>query len=619
SLKYFSDNIRTIQYTTDENGHLTPTNMHDVVANDADAFRHAYTSAIFAYKFGDPVSKLLGNLNELWGNFHGQPAGDAHQDYFNNEFGINIKDNAESALANLADEQAVKNYLLAQTQQALSQTNGLMLDTTDSGREGGPRGLSEAHIPPHFPEVIAALQQISDADVATLKDAYGNYFDALTDIQNTPGTSALAPWMQDALDHYDNASKPGNVLGDPLVLDLNHNGFELISQANSNVHFDLTDSGFAAKTGWVSGNEGFLVQDANNNGTVDGITELFGSEHQPGLQELATLDSNHDGVIDANDTDWGTLKIWQDANANGITDSGEMHDLSDFGITALNLASQHDGRTIEGNFINDVASFTANGVTGDMGEMFFSFSSFDTDFIGTGGMDASIDPFTLLLPQSRGYGALPSLSVAMTQDATLKGMVENLGNLSLADYTETRGDITGILFQWAHADQNEPSVTNYDPERLSFLEKFSGEDYTHLDGGQVDPFSAFWLDTAWSYINTEMTSRLLVTGMLSSIFPNAFYDFSTDTLSLGSTFQQILDATDNTPLASNIHFYQDLEKILFTHMDGLDATKDEIASAINDKMVAAVSSLEDTQYGLGDLLANLTIDNNIDATPTPSG
>jgi Ca2+-binding RTX toxin-like protein len=433
-----------------------------------------------------------------------------------------------------------------------------------------------------------------------------------------PETDALAPWMQDALDHYDNASKPGNVLGDPLVLDLNHNGFELISQANSNVHFDLTDSGFAAKTGWVSGNEGFLVQDANNNGTVDGITELFGSEHQPGLQELATLDSNSDGVIDANDTDWGTLKIWQDANANGVTDSGEMHALSDFGITALNLASQHDGRTIEGNFINDVASFTANGVTGDMGEMFFSFSSFDTQFIGTGGMDASIDPSTLLLPQSRGYGALPSLSVAMTQDATLKGMVKNLGNLSLADYTETRADITNILFQWAHASDNEPNVTNYDPERLSFLEKFSGEDYTHLDGGQVDPFSAFWLDTAWSDINTEMTSRLLVTGMLSSIFPNAFYDFSTDTLSLGSTFQQILDATDNTPLASNIHFYQDLEKILLTHMDGLDATKDQIASAINDKMVAAVSSLEDTQYGLGDLLANLTIDNNIDAKSTPS-
>ncbi|MFT7098695.1 MAG: hypothetical protein ACJAS6_000560 [Rickettsiales bacterium] len=53
---------------------------------------------------------------------------------------------------------------------------------------------------------------------------------------------------------------------DPLVLDLNDNGVELISFADSNVTFDVDNDGFVESTGWVAGTDGILVEDKNQDG-----------------------------------------------------------------------------------------------------------------------------------------------------------------------------------------------------------------------------------------------------------------------------------------------------------------------------------------------------------------
>ena len=49
------------------------------------------------------------------------------------------------------------------------------------------------------------------------------------------------------------------------------------------------------------------------------------------------FDTNNDQVFDNNDARWSEFRIWQDANQNGITDTGELKTLADAGVTAIGL------------------------------------------------------------------------------------------------------------------------------------------------------------------------------------------------------------------------------------------------------------------------------------------
>ncbi|WP_017444068.1 phage tail protein [Gayadomonas joobiniege] len=124
---------------------------------------------------------------------------------------------------------------------------------------------------------------------------------------------------------------------DPMVIDLDGDGIELTGLENSNTYFDLTGDGFAINTSWVSADDGLLVIDRDRDGKISDIKELFGSPNAPGFTELAELDSNQDGLIDSADEQFSEIQIWQDNNGNGITDDGELHQLSDFNIASLNL------------------------------------------------------------------------------------------------------------------------------------------------------------------------------------------------------------------------------------------------------------------------------------------
>ena len=107
---------------------------------------------------------------------------------------------------------------------------------------------------------------------------------------------------------------------DPLVLDLGGNGLDLIRQ-KTGVYFDLVGDGFAEKTAWVKGTDGFLVRDLNANGTIDNISEMFGNAQTSGFTHLAALDGDADGKISAADAAFASLQIWQDLNSNGVTDA----------------------------------------------------------------------------------------------------------------------------------------------------------------------------------------------------------------------------------------------------------------------------------------------------------
>ncbi|MBZ5490968.1 MAG: hypothetical protein LAO76_08555 [Acidobacteriia bacterium] len=144
---------------------------------------------------------------------------------------------------------------------------------------------------------------------------------------------------------------------DPIILDLDGHGFELTSAA-SGVMFDIRATGKPIKIPWTSGasSTAFLVLDRNGNGAIDDGTELFSNvSPQPldpspnGFKALAQYDlpangGNGDGVIDAKDQVFPFLRLWVDANHDGICQPGELHTLADMDVYSLSVDYTLSGR-----------------------------------------------------------------------------------------------------------------------------------------------------------------------------------------------------------------------------------------------------------------------------------
>ena len=163
---------------------------------------------------------------------------------------------------------------------------------------------------------------------------------------------------------------------DPLILDLGTAGVNLTDAANG-VAFDLNGDGLPDQTAWTAGDDGILALDVNGNGTIDSGTEIFspsfaGGQYSGSLAALATLDENLDGVIDASDSSYDDLKVWQDLNHNGVSDDGELSDLATLGITGINLGATATETTVKGQQILSQGTFTyADGSTGGFFEVAF--------------------------------------------------------------------------------------------------------------------------------------------------------------------------------------------------------------------------------------------------------
>lgn len=138
---------------------------------------------------------------------------------------------------------------------------------------------------------------------------------------------------------------------DPLVLDLNGDGIHTTGTSDP-VAFDLDGDGHKERITWTDGAtvEGFLWIDLHHDGRIDDGRELFGigtvmpdgTRAKNGFDALAVYDlpengGNGDGVLDENDGVWNQLRIWVDANHDGISQGGEVASLHAYGIVRIPL------------------------------------------------------------------------------------------------------------------------------------------------------------------------------------------------------------------------------------------------------------------------------------------
>jgi hypothetical protein len=88
---------------------------------------------------------------------------------------------------------------------------------------------------------------------------------------------------------------------------------------------------------------------------------------------MAAQDSNADGKLSAADENFGELKLWVDANSNGITDAGELHGLVDFGVVEINLDFAKGTELNNGNLLGMTSSYTsADGSQHEVADVWFA-------------------------------------------------------------------------------------------------------------------------------------------------------------------------------------------------------------------------------------------------------
>lgn len=323
-----------------------------------------------------------------------------------------------------------------------------------------------------FKEAIAEIQAgMRDMWQGLLRTLDGTYSD-VSELVNEAFLSAL-----NLLSHID-----------PLTLDLDGDGIETLG-VDAGVLFDFDGDGIKTGTGWIKGDDGFLVLDRNGNGQIDSGRELFGvdtvkrdgTKARNGFDALADLDSNGDGLFDENDEMYSSVRVWQDINHDGIAQAGELKTLREHHIAAIILKSKEANQDSNGNLISATGSYIRDdGSEGEVNGNQSVVADVDLEsnpFYSEHADHVALDDEVKKLPTLQGSGRVRELQEAAMLSATLRDL---LGQFSASgSHREQRSLMSSIVGAWASTGVDFQSfderIDNLDRDGVDFRFAFSWE------------------------------------------------------------------------------------------------------------------------------------------------
>jgi RTX calcium-binding nonapeptide repeat (4 copies) len=189
---------------------------------------------------------------------------------------------------------------------------------------------------------------------------------------------------------------------------------------------------------------------------VGGVSQTVTRNANTGFEALKSLDANNDRVFNASDTAFTQVRLWQDLNQDGISQTGELATLAAKGIASIALVptdtttNLNNGNTVTGQAVvkrTNGSSTQIDSVDLQASNLDLANNPFYREFTDR----ISLTDAAKALPEMGGSGVLRDLRQAMSLGtpaaATLTAAVQTFANASTGDAQLAALD--NLLLAWA--------------------------------------------------------------------------------------------------------------------------------------------------------------------------
>jgi len=145
---------------------------------------------------------------------------------------------------------------------------------------------------------------------------------------------------------------------DPLVINFDGAAAQLSDQR---FEFDLDADGRSEALPLLRAGSGLLAFDRNGDGRINDGRELFGALSGDGFADLAELDSDGNGWLDAADAGFGQLQVWI-PHAGAAAGEGRLMTLTQAGVAAISLRSIQSSFDLRGVGNSDLGQIRSTGL-----------------------------------------------------------------------------------------------------------------------------------------------------------------------------------------------------------------------------------------------------------------
>ena len=201
-----------------------------------------------------------------------------------------------------------------------------------------------------------------------------------------------------------------------------------------------------------------------------------------------------------------------------------------------------------------------------------------------------------MLPLLRGYGEVPHLHIAMSQDPALLSRAQTLVAQGFSGSSNLVTEVEQLIIHWTGSEDVVPDSHGefVDARKLSVLEAFMAAPFV-TNQGITDPGGnhAEQINLAWEELRTGILQRLVAQDLRGSPLSGATYEFATDTLGIGGALSDFIESAKTQQPADSsdaIAYWHNIADFLRLSAGTLGVTEDAIEASLE-------TGLADTELG----------------------